>query len=281
MKYVVIMTNSSDAQMIVPYQWILNIDEEEPKTIASKMILFRGERVFRVGLKNHAKSPILLFLAADLNRLGMRVEDVMYGVEDADTSPAKMEEMKREDQIGIDGSLQLFTINLFKMVTGRRTFVFRICIKGTDSGYSYQLSDRLAKDQLWAALENQQHLFDVVLIVKDKTFAAHKAILAARSPVFADKFEKKQPVREGRHQIRIDDVEPSTVENFLHFIYTGEPMSSLANEQLLMLAEKYRLTTLISLCKVALKKIETKQMVDFMKRLNMEVDKIPPSSQIR
>jgi hypothetical protein len=38
--------------MILPYEWIWENVEEEPMTIASKMISFRGERVFRVGLKN-------------------------------------------------------------------------------------------------------------------------------------------------------------------------------------------------------------------------------------
>ncbi len=267
--------------MIVSYQWILKIDEKEPKTIASKMILFRGERVFRVGLKNHVKSPILLFLAADLNKIGMRVEDVMYGVEDADTCPAKMEEMKREDQIGIDGSLQLFTIKLDEMVTGHRTFVFRICIKGNVPGYSYRLSDRLGKDQLWAAKENP-NFADVEFIVKGQKLLANKSILAARSPVFAGEFSKEQPVSKGRHQIRIDGVEPSIVEKFLHFIYTGEPMSStsLADQQLLKLADHYQLTTLTSLCQVALKEIATKQMVDFMSCLNTKAE-IPPPSQIR
>ncbi len=181
---------NSDAQMIVPYQWILNvvdeepnldIDEKKPKTIASKMILFRGERVFRVGLKNCAYSPILLFLAADLNKIGMRVEDVTYGVEDADTSPATMTQMKREDKIGIDGSLQLFTIQLDEMVTGQRTFLFRICIKGNVSEYSYRLSDRLGKDQLWAAKDNP-NFADVEFIVKGQKLLANKSILAARSP---------------------------------------------------------------------------------------------------
>jgi speckle-type POZ protein len=272
------ITMAYSAQMIVPYQWILNVVEEEPKTIASKMIIFRGERVFRVGLKNHAQSPILLFLAADLNKIGMRVEDVMYGVEDADTCPATMTQMKREDKIGIDGSLQLFTIKLVEMVTGQRTFVFRICIKGNVPGYSYRLSDRLGKDQLWAAKDNP-NLADVEFIVKGQKLLANKSILAARSHVFAAELTKEQPVREGRHQIRIDGVEPSTVEQFLHFIYTGEPMSSLANEQRLMLAEKYGLTTLIKLCQVALKKIETKQMMNFLD--SNKKSEIPPPSEIR
>jgi hypothetical protein len=269
----------ASAQMIVPYQWILNIVEQEPKTFASKMILFRGERVFRVGLKNLAQSPILLFLAADLNRLGMRVEDVMCGVEDAGTSPAKMTQMMNKG-ISFDGNLQLFTIKLDEMVTGHRTFVFRICIKGSAPEYSYRLSDRLGKDQLWAAKDNP-NFADVEFNVKDQKLLANKAILAARSPVFAAEFANLFlfPVKDVPHQYQIGGVEPSTMEKFLHFIYTGEPISSLANEQLLKLAVKYQLKTLINLCQVALKKIETKQMADFMSSLKTEVE--IPSSQIR
>jgi speckle-type POZ protein len=46
------------------------------------------------------------------------------------------------------------------------------------------------------------------------------------------------------------------VEQFLHFIYTGESMGTFANEELLKLAVKYELETLTSLCKFALKKIK-------------------------
>lgn len=45
-------------------------DVDEQTTIASKMILFRGERVFHgVGLKNHAKDPILFFMAINLIKI--------------------------------------------------------------------------------------------------------------------------------------------------------------------------------------------------------------------
>jgi speckle-type POZ protein len=53
--------------MILPYEWILENVEEESMTIASKMISFRGEKVFRVGLKNHAQSPILFLVAINPN----------------------------------------------------------------------------------------------------------------------------------------------------------------------------------------------------------------------
>ncbi len=265
--------------MIVPYEWILENVDEQTTTLASKMISFRGEKVFCVGLKNHAQWPVLFFMAIDLGKIGMKVENVLCGFKGSGLGPAKMMEMKKED-IGDDGNLQLFTVPGKEKIVGNRTFSFRICIEGTDPGFSYQLCDRLAKDQLGAALKNQQYLPDVELIVKNQTFPVHKAILAARSPVFADKFEKVQLVKGGLHQIRIDGVEPSTMENFLHFIYTGELYGKLADGDLLKLADYYQLTTLSVLCKVALKKMEALQITNIMKHLNSNADEEMSSSKI-
>jgi hypothetical protein len=265
--------------MIVQYEWILENFGQERMMIASKMILFRGEKVFRLGLKNRADGPNLFLVAIDLNKMGMKVEDVKFRIQGSGLVPATnltMMEMIKED-IGNEGSLQLFTATLEENVIGNCKIMFRICIEGTDPSYSYQLCDRLAKDQLWAALKNHQHLPDVVLIVKDKTFPAHKAILAARSPVFADEFEKVQPVNGVRLQIRIDDVEPSTVENFLHFIYTGEPMGTLADEELLKLSHHYQLKTLSGLCKLAAKKMDSMQMARVRKCLNGNAEDLSSS----
>ncbi len=264
----------SDAEMIVPYEWILENVGEEPMTIASKMISYRGEKVFRVGLKNHALNPVLFLVAIDLRKMGLKAKDVKYGIQSSGIGPAKMAQMIKED-IGNEESLQLFTVTLKEKVVGSCTFVFRICIGATDSHYSYQLSDRLAKDQLWATVTNQQNLADVELIVKDKIFPAHKSILAARSPVFADEFERIQP--DVPQQIRFDGVEPSTAEKFLHFIYTGEPKGTLEDGVLLMLANHYQLTTLVNLCHDALKKMDPIEMANIMIRLNNDDEEMSSS----
>jgi speckle-type POZ protein len=260
-------TPSGIAKMIVQYEWILGNVDGEPKTFASKMILFRGEKVFRVGLKNLADKPVLFFMAIDLNKMGMKVEQVMCS-----DVPTMMLEMEKQN-IGDEGSLQLFTIEFKSKFTGTYgTFLFRIQMEGSVPEFSYQLSERLAKNQLWdsATVNSQRSAVDVELNVRDRTFSAHKAILAARSPVFANEFAKTQPLTNGQPQkIQIDGVEPSTVEQFLYFIYTGESISSFANEELLKLAVKYQLTTLSSLCRTALKKIETTQLVNLTSSLHV------------
>jgi hypothetical protein len=160
--------------------------------------------------------------------------------------------------------------------------VFRIHIEGSVPGYSYQLADRLAKEQLWAAVtEKNKNLVDVEIVVKGKTFSVHKAILAARSPIFANEFtNKKKPLTNDPQKIQINGVEPAAVEQFLHFIYTGESTGTLANEELLKLADEYQLKTLASLCRTALKGIETSQMVHLTNKLHMNAE-IPCSFTIR
>jgi hypothetical protein len=231
-----------------------------------------------VGLKNHALNPVLFLVAINLSQIGMKVEDVTYGIQGSGTSPATMLQMTKEDTGVEEGSLLLFKTLLDKKIVGNCTFAFRICIGGSVSGYSYQLSDRLAKDQLWAALMIQKHLADVEFVVKDKTFSAHKSILAARSQVFADEFEKKQPGKDGIQQIRIETgVQPLTVLNFLHFIYTGEPIGTFADDELLKLADHYQLTTLAGLCKLALKKRSAMQMAKVSKYLNSNTEDLSSS----
>jgi hypothetical protein len=270
-------TSKTRPKMILPYEWILENVEEEPMTITSKMISFGGEKVFRVGLKNYAEYSILFFVVTYLNKIGMEVEDVMYGIQGSGTGPAIMKPMKMEN-IGFCENLHLFNTILDKKIVGSCTFMFRITITGNSESYGYRLCDRLAKSQLWAALENQQNLADVEVIVKDKTFFVHKAILAARSPMFSAEFEKIQPGKDGPHLIRIEiEAEPSTMLNFLHFIYTGELLGTLADEKLFKLARRYNSPTLYTIGETALMEMNETAMAKLMDSLNDEIDAVYPS----
>jgi hypothetical protein len=94
--------------------------------------------------------------------------------------------------------------------------------------------------------------------------------------VFADEFEKIQ--LDVPHQIRIETgAETSTFINFLHFVYTGEPIGALADEELLKLAKRYKLTTLSGLCQHALKKTNTMQMVKVSNQLKSNPEEVSSS----
>ena len=43
-------------------------------------MLFRGVKVFRFGLKNYAQSPMLFFIAGDLEQLGLKLVSVSYAL---------------------------------------------------------------------------------------------------------------------------------------------------------------------------------------------------------
>ncbi|XP_046462631.1 uncharacterized protein LOC124208806 [Daphnia pulex] len=266
------------SMMMVTYRWELEDVAMEPKTISSRMLCFRDEKVFRVGLKNRDK-PTLIFMAIDLNNIGLRLREVgFYSDNNYVQSRQKM------THNNVDGeSLQLFTYDLTEMVVGKCTFVFSIWLEGSVPGcYSYQLSDRLVKKQLWQS----QHYVDVEFVCKGQKFSAHKAILAARSPVFAAEFDTElddelpRKKSDGPLQINIDDVESTVFEQFLYFLYTGEPkIPMLDNEQLLKLAIRYQLNTLVELCQIAVKKIDVLQMASFVSTLELNQTE-PPASVI-
>ncbi|KAK4029372.1 hypothetical protein OUZ56_022369 [Daphnia magna] len=263
--------------MMVSYEWVLENIEKDPDTITSQMILFRGEKIFRVCIKNQNKNqPIVLLLVVNLNTIGLKVKEVRYGKQDSETRQ-KMREKEVWNKVKYGKSLQFFTADLTEMVVGKCTFVFSIWVEGSVSSCSYQLSDRLVKHQLWNASLKSQYWADVEIVCQDKTFAAHKAILAARSQVLAEEFASQQPERDGPHQIHIDDVDPAIVEEFLYFLYTGESKTPfLAKEQLLKLAERYQLTTLVNLCRSALRKIDAQQIMSCIASLNPEATALHP-----
>lgn len=260
-------TISGTSVLMVSFEWIVE-DIEETKTVLSKMILFNGDKVFRVSVKKTTdRNPTLIFLATNLNRMGMRVKEVRYSQQGLQSHlKMKEKEIKKEK----DGeSLQLFTAHLAERLLGKCIFTFSIWIEGSVTEYCYHLSDRLITQQFWNASAKHEHGIDVELICKDKTFSAHKAILAARSPIFAAEFAKDHPAKdEGSHQIHVEDVDPSVMEEFLYFLYTGQPKTVLANDELLKLACRYQLRTLENLCRAALTEIDVQQAMNCMSCLN-------------
>lgn len=260
--------------MMVSYEWVLEYSEKDPEIISTPMILFRGQKTFRVCIKNQKNdTPIVILLAVNLNSVGMKVREVRYGKQDSE-SHQKMREKEVWNKIKDAKSLQLFTADLTEMVVGMCTFVFTIWVEGSITTYSYQLSDRLVKQQLWDASAKSQYWADVEFVCGDTTFAAHKAILAARSPILAEEFAKEHPNNgDGPYQILVDDVDPSTVEEFLYFVYTGEPRTPLlAKQELLKLADRYQLTTLVDLCRSALRKFDALQLMSSIVTLNTEAN---------
>ena len=84
-----------------------------------------------------------------------------------------------------------------------------------------------------------------------QTFDCHKLVLATRSPVFKAMFESN--MREtSLNEVKIRDVQPNTITQMLHFIYTGTLKNGHITEEgaydLLGTANKYNLDLLKNLC---------------------------------
>lgn len=88
------------------------------------------------------------------------------------------------------------------------------------------------------------HYSDAILNAGHHEFRVHKAILAARSPIFASMFQ--QVVTEGPiPRYAIPDYPPETFNVFLHYLYTGIPIISLDNVfDLYSAAEMYEINDL-------------------------------------
>lgn len=260
------------AALILSYEWNLeNLDiVNHTQILLSDMISFRGHKIFRVGIHSTDSDELqLFFVAINLHRLGLKVKGVMATSVDLDEYLSELSALKQQANSSIN--LQLFKKEILPgEAIGNCTFHFQIHIEGNTENYSYQLTDRLVKSQLWASLLDGQDS-DIELIVKNTKFTAHKAILAVRSPVFSSHFAKEETIS----KMEIENVEPSTVEEFLYLLYTGECLKSFANPELRDLAVRYEVKPLDKLCQNALTKVDSTQILEYGMNFSKPCEVIP------
>ncbi|KAL6603148.1 hypothetical protein ACP70R_043509 [Stipagrostis hirtigluma subsp. patula] len=103
-------------------------------------------------------------------------------------------------------------------------------------------------------LQNQTGA-DITFAVSGESFAAHKSILAARSPVFRAEFFGNMNERSSQ-RVQIQDMEATVFKTMLHFIYTdtapeleGPPdVATTMAQHLLAAADRYGLDRLKLIC---------------------------------
>ncbi|XP_065577159.1 speckle-type POZ protein B-like isoform X2 [Artemia franciscana] len=124
-------------------------------------------------------------------------------------------------------------------------------ISGQSNAIQFRVPECRLSDDLGMLFENQR-FSDVTLSVGGKEFQAHKAILAARSPVFAAMFEHEMEERRC-NRADINDVESDVFREMLRFVYTGKAtcLDRMADD-LLAAADKYALDRLKVMCEEAL-----------------------------
>lgn len=105
--------------------------------------------------------------------------------------------------------------------------------------------------------DNNENFTDVKIAIPGEGsspvhFFAHKAILAARSPVFSKMFEHGLKERT-TNSVTISDIDPEVFKELLTYMYTGiTPNIKIFASSLLNAAEKYQLDRLKALCEMRL-----------------------------
>ena len=118
---------------------------------------------------------------------------------------------------------------------------------------SLPVSKHTLKDDM-ASLMQDGASSDVTLVAGRSNFRAHKAILSARSPVFARMFQHRM-IENTMNRVNITDIKPEILQVVLRFIYTDDcavfqksTSSKQIARELFSAADKYQLEQLKILC---------------------------------
>lgn len=112
-------------------------------------------------------------------------------------------------------------------------------ISGQNNSIQFKVPECRLSDDLSGLFESQK-FSDVILCVSGKEFFVHKAILAARSPVFAAMFEHEMEEKK-QNRVDITDMDYDVLREMLRFIYTGKaPFLEKLDAELLAAADKVR-----------------------------------------
>ncbi|XP_030262235.1 speckle-type POZ protein isoform X3 [Sparus aurata] len=110
-------------------------------------------------------------------------------------------------------------------------------ISGQNTMNMVKVPDCRLAEELGDLWENSRFT-DCSLCVAGQKFQAHKAILAARSPVFSAMFEHEMEESK-KNRVEINDVEPDVFKEMMCFIYTGKaPNLDKMADDLLAAADK-------------------------------------------
>jgi speckle-type POZ protein len=128
-------------------------------------------------------------------------------------------------------------------------------------------------DKQYLILHQLEELFekmplsDVTFIIRGQKFAAHKNILAMRSPVFAAMF--LHPTKEElTSEVEVENVDPDVFQEVLRYMYTGLTRSTAMEVMatgLLVAADKYLLDELKTCCETHLiRQMSAKNCLDLL-----------------
>lgn len=132
----------------------------------------------------------------------------------------------------------------------------------------------------FCSLLEDKDFTDISIVVDGQTFSAHKAVLAARSPVLGAMLRSNMREKETK-SIQLDDISSTGWEIFQRFLYSGAFDSDMECElelflELLMMSDKYCVSSLLPhLEEGIIRKLSRDNVVEIYKMVNLfEVAKV-------
>jgi len=189
------------------------------------------------------------------HNINFNIAEVNYVIHPANTSRQYLYYLRQspikmlEQEIRNDNYRKVFSVrSLVKAsLSWPFTVIFHVKLQSKVENFTNQLLDSSGSQQLWDAAVNKK-MTDVEFLVGEEAFGAHRSLLSARSPVFAGMFASGMKEAE-TGQVRIDDTDPKIFQCFLKFLYTGMYEPSPMDSDLLTVADKYQVETLMELCR--------------------------------
>jgi len=111
--------------------------------------------------------------------------------------------------------------------------------------------------------DNDDNISDIQLVCQARTFKCHKAILTARSDVFAAMFRFKKASGDVTDEVDMSDADPEILEQMIHVIYSDSCNIKEENvRDIFALADKYNVKGLKTKCKVLISNIISHKNVE-------------------
>lgn len=238
----------------IRFTWDIN---QLPQDYLIRAVNFQHQEIFHVcfrsgcdsekGKRNHA----LFFFSKEWPEGGLEVVAVNAVIGEKSSGDGIAPRRKRlaisqwPKVAGLNPTMAVFSVDLKdSSLQAPFTIIFSIDLSSENARqYSYQLRDTQFAENLWSATFGA-NLTDTEINVAGRIFRVHKALVAARSPVMRELLSRPTSLK----LIVVNDVDPSTFEEVLYFIYTGSLRVPARDAKLLMAAEKYQIETLKLLC---------------------------------
>ncbi|KZS19321.1 Uncharacterized protein APZ42_014173 [Daphnia magna] len=238
--------------------WEIN---QLPKNYLVRAVNFNQQEAFHVCFRSgdhsdESKGNHALFIfSKQWPEGGLEVVDITISITEKSLSDGKHPKSKRfavnrwPKVAGLNPAMAVFSADLENfLLQPPFAILFLIELSSESAGYySYQPRDTHLADNLWSAAFGA-YLTDAEISVDGRIFRVHKALMAARSPVFRELLCSENVKEPCLKRIVVEEINSSIFEEVLYFMYTGSLRVSVGDERLLAAAEKYQIETLRILC---------------------------------